>query len=153
MIILNNREAKKILHDIEEHWGCKLGEILADFSMVITEKKKVYLLSRDFTNFKISAKINSAGVYFANVRDNKLRLTIEGSEIVGPKATKNIVDINKVEAEDWIRGKNILGECDVKGYVIIRHKHELGVDYMGCGHYKDDVVTNFVPKTRRIHAE
>lgn len=153
MKILNNREARKVLKEIEEHWACKLGEILETHSLIISKKKKIYLIHRDFHSLPLDMHINSIGSYVANVRDAKLRLTIEGSELVGPKASKNVVEINDEEAQDWIRGKNLIGERDVSGFVIVKYVHKHGIDFMGCGHYKNDIVTNFVPKTRRIHAE
>jgi len=147
MEILNNRDARKILVKIEEQWDCKLGELLQQYSLVVTEKKKVYIINREMHTLSFSINSNAVGLYIANIRDKEIRLTIEGSQLIGPKADKNVVEISEEEAKKWIRGNDLEKEGEYSGYVIV--KNVLG-DYMGCGHYKEGKITNFVPKTRRI---
>ncbi|MBI4140217.1 hypothetical protein HY485_00100, partial [Candidatus Woesearchaeota archaeon] len=91
-------------------------------------------------------RINSIGLYFAEFRNNELRLSIEGSQIIGPKATKNVVELNNDELKQWLRGEDLEKECDENGFVIIKH----GNDYLGCGKIKEGKVLNFVPKARRL---
>jgi len=85
-----------------------------------------------------------SGIYFGTIEKDGFRLSIEGSYIVGKKAKKGVVEINKEQAFSWMEGKDIEG--DVKGYVILKW----GDYFLGCGKGNGRVIRNFVPKNRRI---
>ena len=129
---------------LNEQWGF---DKKLDYAFVLTEKERIYLIKRSIDNLDLTKlRINSLGLYFAEFRNNELRLSIEGSQIVGPFATKNFVVINDNELRQWLRGEDLIKECTQTGFVIIKHSE----DYLGCGKYKDGTILNFVPKTRRL---
>jgi len=138
--ILNSNQKKKIINYLEEQYdlkGLKLDYIFVE------KNDKIYLLSNKFKDFELcNLHINSLGVYFIK----KDRLSIEGSQIIGKIAQKNVVDIDKSQTEKWVRGEDLNVEGDYSGYVIIKHKN----DFYGCGSYKENIIKNFVPKDRRI---
>jgi NOL1/NOP2/fmu family ribosome biogenesis protein len=148
MELLNNRESKKILHLFEEQWGCTLNDLLSTYSLALTGKDKVYLFNREIHRIHLDVTINSIGLYIANMKGTQIRLTIEGAQLIGPVATKNIVEISAQEAQVWIRGNDLPKQGSWTGFVIIKQ----GSDYLGCGHFKEGVIANYVPKTRRIHS-
>ncbi|MDP6265579.1 MAG: hypothetical protein QGI00_05705, partial [Candidatus Marinimicrobia bacterium] len=88
------------------------------------------------------------GMYFCETRNDKIRLSIEGSQIVGPKAMKNIVEINSLQVKQWMKGEDleIENKGDYNGFVIIKHNN----DFLGTGKYKDGKVLNYVGKSRRV---
>tara|TARA_Y100000310_G_scaffold339688_1_gene433151 strand:- start:5436 stop:5891 length:456 start_codon:yes stop_codon:yes gene_type:complete len=143
--ILNSKEKKRIIETIKEQYGIK--ELKLDHVFLMNNDNKIFLLSNDFG--KIDTKglgINSLGLYFAKIHVDGIRLSIEGSQLIGDKAKKNILEINKNDMESWIRGKDIVSKDIFTSYIIIKYKN----DFLGCGKYKDNKILNFIPKARRI---
>jgi len=97
-------------------------------------------------NLQMNLRIQHYGTYFARIERDGLRLSIEGSYIVGPGAGKGIIEIDEHSAELWMKGEDITSEAEVTGYVIIKH----GGYYLGCGKGNGNVIRNFIPKGRRI---
>ena len=85
-------------------------------------------------------------MYFCEIKNDELRLSIEGTQLIGPTAKKNVVEITKEEMRSWLKGNNLQKETDCKGFAIIKY----GNDYLGCGKIRKNEIINFVPKTRRI---
>ena len=89
---LNSKETKEILKLIEEQWGAKLK---LDYTLVKNNKSRVFIVNKDISKIDFSKlRINSIGMYFCDI-ENEIRLSIEGSQVIGPKATKNIAEINE----------------------------------------------------------
>ena len=143
--ILNSKDAKKILKIISEHWG---AEIDKDYAFLINSKNNVYIINKEVGEFPLETmRINSMGLYFGELGEDCLRLSIDGSQIVGPHAKKNVVEASKEEMASWLRGNDLDKEFSgSNGFVILKH----GKDYIGCGRYSNGTIKNFVPKTRRI---
>jgi len=89
------------------------------------------------------------GVYFGKIESDGIRLTIEGSFLVGPKATKNVVEVGEEEAKRWLSGEDLEISTEARGWVILKW----GLYYLGCGKAKDGIIKNYVPKERRISLE
>ncbi len=142
--ILNKKEIKKFLAMIEKQWGFK-DEL--DYAFLESEKGKIYIANKEIFGLDLSkVKVNSYGLYFAEIR-NGIRLSIEGSQAIGPKATKNVVELNDKEAKEWMSGIDIDKKVDAEGFIILKH----GSDFLGTGKITaDGRILNFVPKTRRI---
>ncbi|RLI83600.1 hypothetical protein DRP07_03165 [Archaeoglobales archaeon] len=117
-------------------------------------KKRIYAYRDCELDFNVR-KV-SQGIYFGTIEKDGLRLSIEGSFLVGPKAKKNVVEVSRYRAERWMMGENL--EMDQKDnleakddkkdgkYVILKS----GSYFLGCGRVKGDRIINFVPKNRRI---
>ncbi|MBI2133550.1 hypothetical protein HYU11_02610 [Candidatus Woesearchaeota archaeon] len=142
--ILNSKQVKDIMRILHDRWGFE-GRL--DYAFLINNKDRIFLVSRDVGRLDFSKlRVNSMGLYFGEFKDENLRLTIEGSQIIGPGASMNVVEISRKELFAWLRGEDLLRECDSSGFVIIRS----GSDFVGCGRYSNGVIKNFVPKTRRV---
>ncbi|MBI4448414.1 hypothetical protein HY641_00110 [Candidatus Woesearchaeota archaeon] len=146
---LSNKEARPILEALERQWG--FTEKL-DYVFIRTAQDNVYIAHRDFANLdRTSLRINNVGIYFCEIQKNgDVRLSIEGSQIIGPKATKNILDLEDQQVDLWMKGYELENfDQERKGHFIIRH----GEDFMGCGYIvPGKKILNYVPKARRIHA-
>ncbi len=142
--ILNKKEVKKILSMLEKQWGFK-DEM--DYAFLQSEKSRIYIANREIFGLDLSkVKINSYGLYFAEIKSG-IRLSIEGSQIVGPKAAKNVIELSDEEAKEWMSGMDIEKETDARDFVILMH----GDDFLGTGKATPEgKILNFVPKTRRI---
>lgn len=144
--ILNNREIKEIYKLIEKQWGAK---VKLDYGFLENNKSRVFIISKDISKIDISKlRINSIGMYFCEIDSKGIRLSIEGTQIVGPRASKNIVELNEEETKKWFRGEDLEKECkDCSGFVILKHNN----DFLGTGKYVNGKVLNYVGKTRRVN--
>ena len=145
--ILNSREIKEIYGLIEKQWGAK---IKLDYGFLKNLKNRVFIISRDIAGIDTSKlRLNSAGMYFCEIDSRGIRLSIEGSQIVGPKSAKNIVEIDDEEAKKWLKGEDLEKECeDCSGFVILKNEN----NFLGTGKYSKEKILNYVSKSRRINA-
>jgi NOL1/NOP2/fmu family ribosome biogenesis protein len=143
--ILNSKEIKEIHKLIETQWGAKLK---LDYGFLKNTKNKVFVVNKDISKIDYSKlRINSVGMYFCELNKRGIRLSIEGTQIVGPHAKKNIVDINDTEVKQWLKGEDFEKECKgSKGFVILRHNG----DFVGNANYAKGQLLNYVNKARRI---
>ena len=142
--ILNKREIKKILELIKKQWQAIIN---LDYVILQKEKGKVYLVNRDISKIDLSKlRINSIGLYLAEIKNGEIRLSIEGSQLVGKKANKNVLELNENEVKEWMQGNDLEKEGDYSGFLIIKHKD----DYLGCGKYREGSVFNFIGKARWV---
>ncbi len=143
---LNRKEVKHILKLIREHWD---AEVDLDFAFFLSGKDNLYIINKEIANVETGKmRINSIGLYFAEFVDNSIRFSIEGSQIVGKFAKKNVVEVDFQTARKWMKGEQIDISGDFSGFVIIKH----GKDFLGCGKFLGDKILNYVPKNRRITA-
>ncbi len=143
--VLNSKEVRAIAEMVEMQWGCGLN---LGCGFLEGSDGDIFLISRDIERLDLERlRIDSLGLYFGQLRNNELRLSIEGSQLVGKAAAKNVVELNDDEFKLWLRGEDIektLIGCS--GYVIIKRAG----DFVGCGRCKDGKILNFVPKARRV---
>jgi len=145
--ILNNKEIKEVLKLIENQWGAK---IRLDYGLLKNNKNRIFIISKSISKIDTSKlRLNSIGMYFCEIDKQGIRLSIEGTQIVGPKAVKNIVELSEEEAKRWLKGENLEKECkECGGFIILRHNK----DFLGNGKYAHSRILNYVGKARRISA-
>ena len=143
--ILNKKQIKDVFEIIENQWGADLE---LEHAFLISPQKKIYIVNKEISKIDFSIlNINNIGLYFGELtKNNELRLSIEGSQIVGEKANKNVVEINKNQAQQWFRGEFVETKEQGNAFVILKHEK----DFLGCGRLVDGKVLNYVPKARRI---
>ena len=143
--ILNKKQIKSILSIIKNQWGTDL-EI--EHAFLMSPKNKIYLVNKDISKLDLSKlNINNIGLYFGELtKNNELRLSIEGSQIVGEKAKKNVIEVNEKQAKQWFRGEFVETKEQGNAFVILKHNK----DFLGCGRLVDGKVLNYVAKARRI---
>jgi NOL1/NOP2/fmu family ribosome biogenesis protein len=143
--ILNSREKKELNEKVEAQWGASFDKSLV---FLMSNKEKVYIANPEISNIDFSKiKIDNVGLYICSIARDDIRLSIEGSQIIGCNAKKNVLKITDDEVRDWLRGLDLARrDTGFSGYVIIKHKD----DFLGCGKVSEKGIFNFVPKTRRI---
>ena len=142
--ILNKKQTKEILSIIKKQFG---ADFKSDYAFLKNEKGKIYLINKDISKISLNnLRINSLGLYFAEIRNNEIRLSIEGSQLIGPEANKNIAEINEKQAKEWMQGNDLEIKGNYEGFLLIKHNN----DFLGCGKYREGKVFNFVGKGRRI---
>jgi len=148
---LNSREAREVLNMVKEQWGADLysAGFLERFAMMEDSNSNIFIISRGVSvlNDVHNLRIDSAGLYFGELKNGQLRLSIEGSQIVGGLASKNIVELSKEDCAEWMRGNPVKTELPAhSGYLLVKH----GKYFLGCSRVKDGFLLNFVPKVRRV---
>lgn len=140
--ILNSREKKSILKQLEKQYSIKSLKL---YHIFLQRKDKIYMINRDFANISLyDLRINSIGLNFCTLANDEVRLSVEGSQIVGPLAKKNVLNTKAINK--WLSGNNLKTKKSLNGFIIIKHKD----DFYGVGRFKQGIILNFIPKERRI---
>jgi NOL1/NOP2/fmu family ribosome biogenesis protein len=144
--ILASKEVKAIHKLLDSQFG--FTEKL-DYAFLKNSKDNVYVVNKEIANIDFDQlRLNSVGMYIGELKNERFRLSIEGSQLVGPKASTNIVDVSNEEAIMWIKGNDIEIPTELKGVVIVKHEN----DFLGSGLAKEGKLLNHVPKSRRLPA-
>ena len=144
--VLNARETNAILDVLKAQWGYHRK---LPFALLQSNADRLYGITLDFARVDPKTiNIDAAGLYFGELRHGELRLSIEGSQLIGPYAQTNIVELSPAQMRQWLKGEDIPWTGTEKGFVLLR----CGTDFLGSGKYKVDegMILNFVPKARRI---
>ena len=145
MKILYSAQKKEILNQLKKQYGItKLPYLLVQFGK---EKIRLYsgnLSTQELRELDRTLKIENAGLYAINIAQGT-RLTFDGVQLFKNQITKNILELNDQQAEDWLKGNDLAIESD-KNLKVLQHNNE----FIGCGKSTGEKITNFVPKERRI---
>ena len=142
--ILNKKAIKEILALMKKQWNAVVS---LDYAFLKDTKDKIYIVNKEFVQVPLDKlRINKIGLYFGQLVHNELRLSIEGSQIVGKEAKKNVLEASKEQSRKWLRGEDLKTNEDVSGFVLIKHDN----DFLGTGKFKQGEILNFVPKGRRL---
>ena len=142
--ILNKKEIKQIFSIIKKQYGCDidLGHVFLK-----NDKNRLFITNKDIIKIDLSKlRINSVGLYIAELRDNEIRLSIEGSQLIGPYAKKNIIELDEEQTRKWMKGEDLEIKGEYHGFVILKNKN----DYLGSGRYSNGRIFNYVSKVRRL---
>ncbi|MFH1710849.1 MAG: hypothetical protein ABH840_00895 [Nanoarchaeota archaeon] len=144
---LSRKEKEKILEKLNEQFGISnLPYLLIKQGF---EKVRAFSgsLSREELE-KLGEKVNvdTVGIYLLKEEGNDIRLSHDGASLLQNQITKNILTLNKEQANEWLRGNNLQITSDLSGPVILKYKDLV----IGCGKAGQGRITNFVPKERRI---
>ncbi len=145
--ILNSRKTKEIINYLQKQWGTTFEKELV---FLENPKGRIFAVNKKFGDILIEKlRIQSVGIYFAERANQDLRLSIEGSQLVGPSSTENVIELTDEEAKSWMAGSDIKREMDANGFVIIKNN----TDFLGTGKYSrtKGAILNFVPKIRRMN--
>ena len=139
MLNLNNKEIKEIHNKLENQFGIK--NLKLDYLFYKNKDEKIFLITKDMLKIDLTIfNVNSFGLYFGKVENNYIRLSISGTQLIGNKASKNVLETDK--KEEWLNGQDLACNLDSKGWVIVKS----GNDFLGSGYCKNGIVMNFIPK-------
>jgi len=154
---LNSKEKKVLLQRLQAQYGY---EEEFPYDVLLNENKmKYYLIKPEVLDFPIeNYRIETIGLYFGQLMPEEVvRFTVDGSQIIGPYATKQVYELTDEQFHEWIRGRDLEVETDLESWIIIKH----GEDYVGSGKivHKSEageektLIHNYVPKTRYVRSE
>ena len=143
--ILNSKERKRIEKIINSQFDC---DFKFNYEVFMNTKNKLFILNKDVSLINLDElRVNSLGMYFGIVYNEKeIRLSIEGSEIIGPLAKKNVLELNDKDSKKWMSGEDFEVESELNSFVIIKNNN----DYLGCGRISNKKLFNYVQKERRV---
>ncbi|HIH52147.1 MAG: hypothetical protein J4472_01310 [DPANN group archaeon] len=145
--ILEGKERKEILDSLKTQFG------IEKFNGTLLQrgKERIFLYEGSFDEEDLKKLekitfIERAGIYLGKLEDHKMRLSIEGSQILKNEIKKNIVELDNQEKDIWMMGHEILKKTGLNGFVIMKYKEDL----LGTGKASEEKITNFIPKSRRL---
>jgi NOL1/NOP2/fmu family ribosome biogenesis protein len=145
---MSEEEVNELKRVVEKNYGVILD--FSSFDCYINRRNEVYLIVKGISEDLI--KIASfAGVYFGRLKRNeKIQLSVEGSQIVGKHATKNVAILDDENLARFLEGLKCkwkeLINCERNNFVLIKH----GNDFFGSGILREDGIESLVPKARRV---
>jgi NOL1/NOP2/fmu family ribosome biogenesis protein len=145
--ILNKKEKKAIEQKLGEQFGIK--EIPGMIMQIGTERLFLFtgdLSEADLNKLERLVLIERVGIYFAKIIDNKIKLSIEGTQLLKSQIKKNIFELNEVQIEQWMKGEDIQVSTGKKEFLVMKFKD----DFLGCGKASENKIRNFIPKNRRL---
>ena len=89
------------------------------------------------------------GVYFARIESDGIRLSIEGSFLVGHRATKNVVELDDERARRYLAGESVEIDENLHGWVIVKWRNY----FLGSAKAKAGKLINYVPGDRRLRLD
>jgi NOL1/NOP2/fmu family ribosome biogenesis protein len=145
--IMNSKARKHLFNQIKEQWDTELDK-LKEYVFIRKTSGKIFIVNKDVAELEhdLSLRIYSMGNYFGTETPQGFRLSIEGSQLLGPISHQNIISLNKEQVQEWINGAELELDVKAQGYCIVKYE----TDFVGCGKYSGSKLLNYVPKSRRI---
>ena len=148
MRILNKKEIREIERIVLDSYGVEIS--LNNFAVLITGKEnKIWLATKEIFEIDLDElRIQAIGLYFGRIDKGKLRLSVEGAQMIGEKAKKNVCEINDVKS--FLSGFDVkpskVINCEERAFVIVKNNN----DILGIAKYENGLLKNVLPKSRRI---
>ena len=144
--LLNRKDVKEIKKMIRGQFGFDKE---LDYSFFQNDKGRIFIATKGIAHIDFEKlKINNVGLYFAQIKNEKIRLSIDGSQLIGELCSKNVLDIDDKKSEEWMRGEEITTEMQLKDneFYIMKNKN----DFLGSGKASGNKILNFIGKPRRL---
>ncbi len=145
---LKKGQLREIERKLEKIYGISLPKNLEYFR----RKERVYGIKKE--KLKVledlkGVRIENIGIKLVVLDKDGIRLTIEGAQILGKDAKKNVVEIEKEDVERFMSGEDIENYKGNPDYVFVIVKS--GNDILGTARVlKSGMLRPYIPKERRI---
>jgi len=145
---MSESEKKELERIIEKNYGAKVD--FSRFDCYINKRNEIYLVSK-LVDERLIEMASYSGLYFGKLKRNeKIQLSVEGTQIVGKRATKNIAIVDEENISRFMEGLECrwveLLNCEFNNFVLIKNEN----DFFGSGILREDKIESLVPKARRI---
>jgi NOL1/NOP2/fmu family ribosome biogenesis protein len=148
--ILNKNEKQELLNKLRKQFG------IEEIPGIILKRgeERLFLFQGSFNIGQIkelerAVPIERVGIYFGKIQRNEIRLSIEGVHLLKNQIKKNIFELNKEQAEQWMMGQELNIETGKKDFLILKYKE----DFLGCGKASAEKISNYIPKNRRLKSK
>lgn len=145
---IEKTDVKKIKYLIKKNYLAELE--LKKYNFFTDKAGRIFLTSKHIPK-KLSGHALGFGLHFGSLRKGeKIQLTIEGSQLVGPSAKKNVAVLEDREIFRFIEGLPVKKfkpiDCELKNFILITD----GRDFFGSGILREGYIESLVPKGRRV---
>lgn len=145
--ILSPKEKTEIENKLKSQFGIK--EIPGQ--LVKRGEERIFLYQGELSVEQIktlekSCQVERVGIYFCKFQNEEIRLSIDGTQVIKDQIKKNIFELDKEQAQEWMKGREVNVKSGLKGVVVMKY----GNDFLGCGKASEEKITNFIPKNRRL---
>jgi len=110
--IINSKN--KVNKYLEDQFGVNI-----DLDFEIQPNGRVWVGNNHVFGYEINSVLRR-GIYFGFIEDDGLRLSIEGTQLVGPVSNKNVIELDREEMTEWMRGY-ALNKDSPPGYLIMKY--------------------------------
>lgn len=145
--IFTEQEKQELVEKLNKQFGIqKIQGLVTMFGA-----ERMFLFQGDINAKEIKELQNliymeRVGIYFAKEQAGEIRLTIDGVHLFQDQITKNILEINENQLQEWLHGNELNIDTKIRGFVVIKCKN----DFVGTGKASENKITNFIPKNRRL---
>jgi len=142
---LDHRELEELAGLVERQFGFSLDKKMKYFAKGEKEGKKIFLFTGNWkpeTENRIP--IEWAGLHFGTIIGDTFQPSLDGAFLM-QKAGKNILQANRQEVEELMKGNEIENSGRHAGVVILRHK-----DLVCVGVAKEGEIASLTSKSRLI---
>ena len=148
--VLNGREIKRLKERMEKDFGYFLE---GNYAYLRNEGDNIFVVSKDLARLDLNHLIiDKIGLYFAEAKDEQVRLSKEGAQLLAlearkkRKTLKNALSLTEEEVKNYFQGKYIVKDCGTENRsVLLCYKEQV----LGFAKYKDGKIINFLPKIHR----
>jgi NOL1/NOP2/fmu family ribosome biogenesis protein len=151
--VLSRSERKALLEELERAFG--LEELSQDLVFIEGSEGKVRAVTREaYEMAQRIRRVEALGLYVLKRTKFGVYLSVEGSQLLGGRLRRNVVELNVEQLERWASGEPLdLSEQGLRpdgGFVVVRY----GPIFAGSGKVsKDRKVYPQIPKERRVPVE
>ncbi len=139
---LKARERRDVAAELRRQFG-GAPELEA---LLENREGKLFAASVDVGRVDLSRlRVEAVGLAVGRRQTDGLRLSIEGSQLVGPHASHHVLKLDDQQLAAWLRGESVPAPGE-DGYFLLR----AGQDFVGCAKRKGGLLLNAVPKARRL---
>ena len=150
LTIFNTREVKKIKEILREQFNHAPTQ---DYAYLQNEKNKIFLINKDLSKINIkNLRIDKMGFYFAEYKNNSIRLSKEGAQLLLEDAAKNGIKLKntliltKEEVKNYFTGVDLIKNLGENPHFLLLLYDNTSI---GCAKYKEGKIINFLPKMNR----
>ncbi|MEM1687924.1 MAG: hypothetical protein QXM04_00835 [Nanopusillaceae archaeon] len=148
MKIISKQKILQIFKELFKEYGIE-NINLEDFIFLSNKEGKIFIANADLKNFIDKIPFSNCGLYIMKIEGNKIRFSIEGSQIFGPLAAKKILELD-LKKVFYLSDEMKINKVDINdGFYILK----CGNDFGGTIFVKNKEVKDYVPKERKIYGD
>ena len=148
--ILKSKEIKRVRAILEKQYSYFLK---TDYAYLENSKGKIFLVNKDIAKIPLDKlKTDRFGIYFAEIKHEHIRLSMEGAQLFAKEAKgngqklTNVIEFSMPEMRSYYHGIDINKpeEKETK-HVLLSYNKEI----FGSAKLKEGKILNFLPKIHR----
>lgn len=141
--ICSTKNRKDVLEYFQEHFNIT-KDTFTGYELYEDKKGRIFLGTPELPQ---DLRIVAPGLQIATI-DKTVKPSTTLLQLIGKKIKKNTIMLTQQQAIQFIRGEDIeLEKEQMQGYVLLKYKEHP----LGCGHYKNGIIKNMLPKGRKIN--